>query len=82
MVPDNNLLLMPSFGLWGHYMHRCTYIQMKQSHIKKVNKPGVVLLTLNPSTQKVEAGGSLLVQGQPSLLSELQDSWDYRETLS
>ena len=51
-------------------------------HITKINKPGVLLHTLNPRTQKAVEGGSLLVQGQPSLQSELQDSLDYTETLS
>ena len=37
----------------------------------------MVAHTFNPSTQEVEAGRSLWVQGQPGLQSELQDSQDY-----
>jgi hypothetical protein len=39
----------------------------------------VVAHAFNPSTWEAEAGGSLLVQGQPSLQSEFQDSQGYTE---
>ena len=35
-----------------------------------LGKLGVVAHTFNPSSQEAEAGGSLLVQGQPGLQSE------------
>jgi hypothetical protein len=35
--------------------------------------------TFNPRTQEAETGGSLWVQGQPSLQSKLQDSQGYKE---
>jgi hypothetical protein len=38
----------------------------------------VVALTFNPSTWEAEAGG-FLIQGQPGLQSELQDSQGYTE---
>ena len=39
----------------------------------------VVVHIFNPSTQETEAGGSLWVQGQPGLQSELLDSQGYAE---
>lgn len=38
----------------------------------------MVIYAFNPSTQEAAAGGSLLVPGEPSLLSELQESQDYK----
>ena len=32
----------------------------------------------NPNTREVEAGGSLWIQGQPSLQTKFQDSQGYR----
>lgn len=38
---------------------------------------GVIVHTFNPSTPEVEASESMLVQTQPVLHSELQDSQSY-----
>ena len=47
----------------------------------RIRAEPVVVHTFNPSTPEAEAGGSLGVQGQPGLQSELQDSQGC-ETLS
>lgn len=41
----------------------------------------MVAHTLKPSSWEANAGGSLSTQGQPSLLSELQNSQNHLETL-
>lgn len=41
----------------------------------------MVAHTLKPSSWEANAGGSLPIQGQPSLLSELQNSQNHLETL-
>lgn len=41
----------------------------------------MVAHTLKPSSWEANAGGSLSIQGQPSLLSELQNSQNHLETL-
>ena len=40
---------------------------------------GGVVHAFDPSTWEVEAGGSLLIQGQPVLQSEFQDIQDHTE---
>ena len=45
----------------------------------------MVAHTFNPSTQKAEAGGSLWIQGQPGLQSEIQEGQPellHKETVS
>lgn len=47
----------------------------------KGNELDMVAHTLKPSSWEANAGGSLSTQGQPSLLSELQNSQNHLETL-
>ena len=61
-------------------MYMCAKTKMATQRVLRcVYSLAVVAHAFNPSTRKAEAGGFLLVRGQPGLQSEFQDSRGYTE---